>query len=168
MGLLSSEYNTLNELFFDELKDIYDAEKRLCDALPKMAESAHNADLKNAFNEHLRETEMHCSRLERVFGALGQEPARKTCAGIKGIIGEGDDMVSATGDPNVHDAGLIAAAQRVEHYEMAVYGTLRTFAEQLGLADVATTLEQTLEEEKNADAKLTEIAEQHINAMAKP
>ena len=132
-----------------------------------MAESAHSLDLKNAFNEHLRETETHCTRLERCFAALGEEPSRKTCAGIKGILSEGDEMVSAKGDPNVLDAGLIAAAQRVEHYEMAVYGTLRTFAEQLGLNDIATTLEQTLSEEKNADAKLTEIAEQHVNAMAK-
>src|SRR5262249_42854945 len=95
MGLLSSEFNTLNELFLDELKDIYDAEKRLCDAIPKLAESAHNPDLKQACNEHLRETETHCVRLERIFGALGQEPSRKTCAGIKGIISEGEDMVAA-------------------------------------------------------------------------
>ena len=166
MGLLSTEYNTLQELFVDEVKDIYDAEKRICEALPDMIESAHCHHLKEAFQSHLQETQGHCARLERVFSALGMEADRKTCAGIKGILGEGSDMAKAKGDPHVHDAGLIAAAQRVEHYEMAVYGTLRTFAEQLGMADAALLFQQTLDEEELCDEKLTEIALDHVNAEA--
>jgi ferritin-like metal-binding protein YciE len=167
MRLLSLTFNTLQELFMHELKDIYDAENRIVEALPKMAEAANSAELKNAFRQHLNETQTHITRLERVFRSLGEEPARETCDGIKGVLSEGSDAVSAKGDPAVHDAALIAAAQRVEHYEMAVYGTLRSFAEQLGHNEAATTFQQTLDEEEETDKKLTELAESRINVVAR-
>jgi ferritin-like metal-binding protein YciE len=167
MRLLSLTFNTLQELFMHELKDIYDAENRIVDALPKMVEAANSPDLKSAFRQHLNETQTHVARLERVFRALGEEPSRETCDGIKGVLSEGNDAVSAKGDPAVHDAALIAAAQRVEHYEMSVYGTLRSFAEQLGYNDAATTFQQTLDEEEQTDKKLTELAESRINVVAR-
>jgi ferritin-like metal-binding protein YciE len=167
MRLLSLTFNTLQELFMHELKDIYDAENRIVDALPKMVEAAGSPELKSAFQQHLNETQTHVTRLERVFRALGEEPSRETCDGIKGVLSEGNDAVSAKGDPAVHDAALIAAAQRVEHYEMSVYGTLRSFAEQLGYNDAATTFQQTLDEEEQTDKKLTELAESRINVVAR-
>jgi ferritin-like metal-binding protein YciE len=162
----SNEFNSLEDLFIEQLEDLYDAEKRLTKALPKMADAAHSSDLKNAFRTHLRETEGHVLRLERIFSQLGRSPARETCAAMKGLISEGDDMINATGDPHVKDAALIAAAQRVEHYEMAGYGTVRTFARHLGRDDVANELQMTLDEEGNADKILTEIAEEVVNVRA--
>lgn len=167
MRLLSLTFNTLQELFMHELKDIYDAENRICDALPKMVDAANSTDLKNAFRQHLNESQTHITRLERVFRSLGEEPARETCDGIKGVLSEGSDAISAKGDPAVHDAALIAAAQRVEHYEMSVYGTLRSFAEQLGHNEAATTFQQTLDEEEATDKKLTGLAESRINVVAR-
>jgi ferritin-like metal-binding protein YciE len=165
MALLGShQFNDLNDLFVAQLEDLYDAEKRLTDALPRMAEAANNDRLKMAFRAHLAETETHVSRLEGIFQKLGRDAKRETCPAMKGLIKEGEDMISAKGDVSVRDAALIAAAQRVEHYEMAGYGSVRTFAQQLGFTDIARTLQQTLDEEGAADKKLTQIAESAVNA----
>jgi ferritin-like metal-binding protein YciE len=162
----SLEFNSLEALFLEQIGDLYDAEQRLTQALPKMADAAHSPALKSAFQTHLRETKGHVSRLERIFKQFGKTPERETCAAMKGLISEGEDMINATGDPHVKDAALIAAAQRVEHYEMAGYGTVRAFAEELGRSDVASELQKTLDEEGNADKILTQIAEQEANVQA--
>ncbi|HEX4125291.1 MAG TPA: ferritin-like domain-containing protein [Tepidisphaeraceae bacterium] len=166
MALLSYEFNNLNDLFLNQLEDLYDAEIRITDALPKMADAASSQELKSAFKHHLEQTRGHARRLEQIFNRLGKEPQRETCEAMKGLIREGSEMISAKGNPAVHDAALIAAAQRVEHYEMAGYGTVRTFAQQLGLNDVATTLQQTLDEEGQTDKLLTQIAEHNVNVSA--
>jgi len=167
MGLLgATEFNNLNDLFVQQLEDLYDAEKRLTDALPKMAQAAHSPELKSAFQQHHRQTQTHVARLERVFGMIGKEPKRETCPAMKGLITEGEEMISAKGDDAVKDAALIAAAQRVEHYEMAGYGTVRNFAQHLGLSEAARTLQQTLDEEGETDKLLTRLAESGINSMA--
>jgi len=166
MGLLSSTFNSLNDLFVHEIGDLYDAENRLTEALPKMAEAASSSELKQAFNDHLRETQGHVRRLEEVFNLIGAKAKRETCPAIKGLIAEGEQMISSTGNDKVRDAGLIAAAQRVEHYEMAGYGAARTFARQLGLSQAADILQRTLDEEGEADKKLTRIAEGSVNMQA--
>jgi ferritin-like metal-binding protein YciE len=166
MGLFSEKLNTFDDLFTHQLQDLYDAEHQLLDALPLMADSAQSSDLKNAFNTHLMETRGHVKRLEEVFAKLGKEPSRTTCPAMKGLIKEGNEVISATGDRDVKDAALIASAQRVEHYEIAGYGTLRTLASQIGRNDVATILQKTLDEEGQTDKKLTRLAESHINAEA--
>jgi ferritin-like metal-binding protein YciE len=166
MALFNYEFNNLNDLFVQQLKDLYDGEMQLTEALPKMAQAATSSQLKNAFQEHFRETQGHVQRLEQVFRAINQQPKRETCPAMKGMIKEGSDIISAKGDPTVRDAALIAAAQRVEHYEMAGYGTVRTFAQQLGRSDLAQILQETLNEEGAADKKLTSIAEASINQMA--
>jgi ferritin-like metal-binding protein YciE len=167
MGLFSSTtFNSFDELFVDQLQDLYDAEQRLTKALPKMAEAAHSPALKAAFQEHFRQTQGHVSRLEQVFKMLGKGAQSKTCQAMKGLIDEGEEAVSAKGDPDVKDAALIAAAQRVEHYEIAGYGTVRTFAQRLGRQDAARILQQTLDEEGATDKKLTALAEQSINPKA--
>lgn len=167
MALFSSaEFNSFEDLFVDQLQDLYDAEQRLTKALPKMAEAAHNPQLKNAFQSHLRETENQVRRLERVFQMCGLQPKAKTCEAMKGLVAEGEEIIKATGDPDVKDAGLIAAGNRVEHYEIAGYGTVRTFAERLGHQDCARLLQETLDEEAAADKKLTALAETTINAHA--
>lgn len=157
---------SLKDLYLEQLRDLYDAETQLVEALPKMAEAAHNSDLKKAFNQHLRQTREHVTRLERMFSALGEKPEGQTCHGMKGLIKEGQEMIKAKGDPDTIDAGLIAAAQRVEHYEIAVYGTVRAYAETLGAEADMRSLEKTLQEEEETDDKLTEIAESHINVKA--
>lgn len=163
MGFFSSKsFGSLEDLFVEQIEDLYDAEIRLTKALPKMAEASQLEDLKKAFEDHLRETEVHIDRLERVFAQMGREPKREPCEGIKGLISEGNEMVSADGDLGARDAGLIAAAQRVEHYEMAGYGTARAMAEFLGDKEVAKLLQSTLDEEMSADKKLTDIAEGSI------
>jgi len=162
----SKELNSLDDLFVDQLQDLYDAEQRLTDALPKMADAADAEELKTAFTSHLRETEGHITRLEQIFRDLGLEPVREACEAMKGLIKEGSTMVDAKGDSHVKDAALIAAAQRIEHYEMAGYGTARSFANRLGHTHAAQLLQQTLDEEKSADTELTEIAEKSVNAMA--
>ena len=162
----SNEFNSLADLFLEQIQDLYDAEQRLTKALPKMASAAHSPELKKAFTTHHRETEGHVRRLETVFSQLGKSAERETCAAMKGLISEGDDMINATGDPNVKDAALIAAAQRVEHYEMAGYGTARSFAKQLGHDDIARELQSTLDEEKKADQILNQIAEKIANVKA--
>ena len=169
MGLLTSEhFDSLDDLFLQQIEDLYDAEKRLTSALPKMAEKASNADLKQAFQSHLTETEGQVRRLEQVFEMLGKSPERETCAAMKGLIKEGEDVLDAKGDAEVLDAALIAAAQRVEHYEIAGYGTVRNLARRLGHTRAAELLQQTLDEEGNADKKLTSIAESHVNTQAVP
>jgi ferritin-like metal-binding protein YciE len=162
----SEEFNSLNDLFINQLQDLYDAEQRITKALPKMTEAATSADLKRAFNIHLHETHQHVTRLEQIFTELGQPTERETCVAMKGIIDEGEEMINAKGQPAVKDAALIAAAQRVEHYEMAGYGTAKTFAIQLGKHKVADLLTKTLNEEKAADAKLTQVAETNVNVSA--
>jgi ferritin-like metal-binding protein YciE len=167
MGLFTrTEFNSLDDLFVDQLDDLYSAEQQLTDALPKMAEAARSPQLKEAFQNHLRETESQIARLEQIFQRLGKEPGDHTCEAMKGLIKEGKEVIDAKGDANVRDAGLIAAAQRVEHYEIAGYGTTRTFAQRLGYPEVARLLQQTLDEEGNADKMLTQIAEQSINWKA--
>jgi len=167
MGIFTSEeFNSLQELFEHEIKDLYDAELRLVEALPKMAKKAHDPALKKAFNDHLKETEVQVERLEEVFSKLGREPERVKCPAMVGLISEGDEIIDATGDPDVLDAALIGAANRVEHYEIAAYGTARTFARRLGNSYVAELLQQTLDEEGAADKKLTSIAERKVNPAA--
>jgi ferritin-like metal-binding protein YciE len=167
MGLFTStEFTSLEQLYIDQLQDLYDAEQRLTDALPKMAEAASSPQLAQAFRNHLQETERQIERLERVFEIAGVSPKRKTCEAMKGLISEGNEVVTATGDPDVKDAALIAAAQRVEHYEMAGYGTVRTFARRLGHHEAEELLQSTLDEEGGADHKLTAIAETLVNPQA--
>src|SRR3954464_7124321 len=154
----------LQELFVEEVRDIYDAEKQLVKALPKMAKAAESAELRSAFEEHLEITRAHVGRLEEVFKGLGIAARGKTCEGMKGLIEEGQEAMEEM-EGTVLDAALIASAQKVEHYEIATYGTLATFAEVLGLEDAKDLLGQTLDEEKEADEKLTQIAGQ-INPEA--
>ena len=155
--------DTLEDLLLEQLKDLYHAETQLIEALPKMAAGAKNAELKKAFQSHLTETKTQKTRLEKVFRELGHEPEAVKCEAMEGLLAEGDEVLNATGDPRVKDAALIAAAQRVEHYEMAGYGCVRTFAQTLGHDSVADLLQQTLDEEAAADDKLTEVAEGLVN-----
>ncbi len=157
---------SLKELYVDQLRDLYDAEHRITDALPKMAGAAKHPDLRNAFNRHLEQTKGHIRRLEQVFEKLGEKPKRSDCEAMKGLIKEGDEVLKAKGDSDVLDAALITSAQRVEHYEMAGYGSVRTYARELGLDDQADLLQQTLDEEGNTDHKLTQLAEQVVNIEA--
>ena len=150
----------LHELFVDELRDIYDAEKQLTRALPKMAKAADSEDLRAAFEEHLDITRMQVNRLEEVFKSLGLAARGKACAGMKGLIEEGQEMMQELEHGATLDAALIASAQKVEHYEIAAYGTLATFAEIMGHQDAKDLLGQTLDEEKEADEKLTQVAGQ--------
>jgi len=168
MGLFTSSpnFDNLESLLIDQLQDLYDAEQRLTKALPNMADAASNNELKMAFRQHLQETKNHVTRLEQVFGAIGQKPRAKACEAMKGLIAEGEEMINAKGDPDVRDAALIAAAQRVEHYEIAGYGCVRTFAQRLGQQQAVSLLQQTLEEEKKADQILNQIAERSINVKA--
>ncbi|TWU25127.1 hypothetical protein Pla52o_14250 [Novipirellula galeiformis] len=158
--------NSLEKLYVHELKDLYSAENQLLDALPKMRDAAHNADLKAAFANHLEETKTHVARLETLFADLDFEPGGHKCAAMEGLIKEGEDMIQEDIEPEVLDAGLIAAAQRVEHYEMAGYGTARTHAEKLGHQEAADLLQLTLNEEGLADQTLSRLAERKINFLA--
>jgi ferritin-like metal-binding protein YciE len=158
--------NTLEDLLLHELKDLHSAETQLVKALPKMAKAASHQELKDAFEEHLEQTEGHVERLTEIGEILGKKLTGQTCKAMKGLVQEGADLISEGAEPAVRDAGLIGAAQRVEHYEIAGYGTARCLADQLGHADVAELLGQTLEEEKDADEKLTELATSGINAEA--
>jgi ferritin-like metal-binding protein YciE len=162
----NKEFNNLEDLFWAQIEDLYDAEHRLTSALPKMADASHSPQLKSAFQTHLRETENHIKRLEQVFSKAGKEPTRGTCAAMKGLVTEGDEMISAEGDPETRDAAMIAAAQRVEHYEISGYGTVRTLAKTLGFNDAARLMQTTLDEEKATDEKLTQIAESSVNLQA--
>jgi len=153
-----AKMSTLQHLFLHELADLYDAEQRLTKALPEMEQNAISTELKQALQSHLSETETHVTRLEQIFGIFGKEAKGETCEGIKGLIEEAKDLLDEDAEDPVHDAGLIASAQKVEHYEIAGYGTLRTWAGLLGRKEAAQLLEFTLDEEKQADQKLTEIA----------
>jgi ferritin-like metal-binding protein YciE len=157
---------TLRELYIEELKDLYSAETQITKALPKLAETATNSALRQAFESHLEETRNHVTRLEQIFKGLDESPKGKTCEGMKGLLKEGDEMGGEDGDADVIDAGLISAAQRVEHYEIAAYGSVRTYAELLGEKEAVRLLSETLEEEKTADTKLTQVARK-INVEAK-
>jgi ferritin-like metal-binding protein YciE len=154
--------DSLDTLLTEELRDVYDAEKQITKALPKMAKAAHSPELKEALQEHLEITKGQISRLEEIFGLLDEKPKSHPCSGMKGLIEEGNEMLEIdkrASDGNLMDAAIISAAQRVEHYEISAYGTLRTFAEHLGNDRIARLLEQTKEEEAEADRKLTEISE---------
>jgi len=157
--------DSLRSLYIDELRDLYHAETQLVKALPKMAKASSNDLLREAFQEHLRQTSEHVSRLEQIFEQLDEKPSGKKCLGMEGLVKEGAETMKEGYVDELMDAAIIGAAQRVEHYEMAGYGTVRTFAEVLGENDHASLLEQTLEEEKQADQKLTELS-QEINAWA--
>src|SRR5215471_13502831 len=150
---------SLRELFIEELKDLYDAENQLIEALPNMAEASTSADLRDAFEEHLQQTRDHAQRLEQVFQIVGEKPKKGDCKAMTGLVKEGSQVIKDIDQEEVRDAAIISAAQRVEHYEISGYGTLRTWAGLLGLTEAADVLEQTLEEEKQADEKLNEIAE---------
>ena len=156
---------SMQELLLDELKDLYSAEKQITKALPKLAKGTTSPALKQAFESHLEETKGHVQRLEQIFEILGKPARAKTCHGMQGVLEEGSEMLGDTDKGDLRDAGLISAAQRVEHYEMAAYGCVRNYAQLLGLKDVAKLLEQTLEEEKAADEKLTKISDQ-VNSQA--
>jgi ferritin-like metal-binding protein YciE len=157
---------TLHDAFLDELRDAYDAEKQLTNALPKMAAAASATALRTAFTDHLEETKGHVTRLEQVFGSLGEKPRGKHCDGVAGIIEEGKAIMEMPLDADAMDAALIAGAQRAEHYEMAAYGTLVAWARAMGHREASGLLQQTLDEEKAADEKLTAIAEGGVNRAA--
>lgn len=160
------EMSTLEDLLVEQLKDLYSAEDQLVKALPKLVKAATSPDLKKAFEEHLEETKGHVTRLEEAFILLGKKAVAKKCKAMEGLIEEGSELISEDADPDVKDAGLIGAAQKVEHYEIAAYGTVRAYAELLDLPEVADLLAQTLEEEKEADENLTELATDAINLQA--
>lgn len=154
-----SSLKTLNDLFVESLRDTYDAEAQLVEALPKMEQAAASAQLKRAFRTHLQETETHRTRIEKIFAEMGMKPSRKSCKGMQGLIKEGEEVISADGEPEVKDAALIAAAQKVEHYEITAYGTLRTLAGKLGMENAKLLLQETLNEEGATNHLLTQIAE---------
>src|ERR1700720_3183193 len=156
----------LNDLFLDTLKDIYYAEKQILKALPKMAKAAHSDKLRTAFEKHHDETEGHVERLEQVFELLGKPARGKKCDAIEGIIDEGKDVMDEYADTPALDAGLLAAAQAVEHYEISRYGTLKAWAAKLGMKDAVKLLDQTLAEEKKTDDTLSKIAETAVNYQA--
>jgi ferritin-like metal-binding protein YciE len=158
--------NTLRDLYVEQLQDLYSAETQLVKALPKMAKAASNPQLKQAFEKHLTQTETHVQRLDQIFEQLGKKPGGHTCKGMAGLITEGEEMIKMKGDEAAVDAGLIAAAQRVEHYEIAGYGCVQTYAAQLGETQAATLLQQTLDEEGTTDKLLTKLAEGVINIEA--
>lgn len=155
----------LRELYIDELKDLYNAENQLVKALPKMAKAASSEELSQGFEEHLEQTRGHVQRLEKILKSLGESPKGKKCKGMEGLVAEGTEVMEEDFEDSVMDAALIGAAQRVEHYEIAAYGTVCAYAEELGESELASLLKETLEEEKGTDEKLTQLAEQ-INSQA--
>ncbi len=157
---------SLQDLYVEQLQDLYDAENQLVKALPKMAKAASEPQLQQAFEQHLTQTKTHVERIEQIFKTMGSSPKGKSCKAMKGLIEEGEEMIKQRADPSVRDAGLIAAAQRVEHYEIAGYGCVRTYADLLGMADSSALLQQTLNEEGMTDKQLTKLAEQVINLEA--
>jgi ferritin-like metal-binding protein YciE len=161
-----AKLNTLEDLYSEQLQDLYDAENQIIKALPKMAKASTSLDLQRAFNEHLEQTRTHVTRLEQVFDQIGSKAKGTTCKAMQGLLKEGEELMDTKADPTVLDAGLIAAAQRVEHYEMAAYGCLRTWARLLGHQNSARLLQQTLDEEGQTDEKLTKLAERIINIKA--
>lgn len=165
MAMFSMDVNNLQQLFVEQLRDLYDGEQQITKALPKLIEKASSPELKSALKEHLDITRQQITRLDQIFSQLGEKSSGDTCKGMKGVIAEGDDLVSKGNDPAVIDASIITSAQRVEHYEIAGYGTVKTYARQLGKNSFAQTLEQILSEEKDADQKLSQIADT-INVRA--
>ena len=161
-----AELKTLEDALVDELEDILDSETQITQALPKLAQKATHPELKAAFEEHLEQTKVHIQRLNQAFELLGKKPASKTCEATKGLLKEGEDVMSEDATPDVMDAFLIAAAQKVEHYEIASYGTVCTWAEITGHEDVADLLGETLDEEEETNDKLTDLAESSINEDA--
>jgi ferritin-like metal-binding protein YciE len=159
------KHEALKELYVDELKDIYNAEHQLVKALPKMAKASTSEQLRTGFEEHFEQTRDHVQRLEQIFKELGEKPTGKKCKGMEGLVAEGQEMMEEDFDDDVMDAALISAAQRVEHYEIAAYGTVRTYAELLGEENAVKLLEQTLEEEKETNQKLSDLASD-INVKA--
>jgi ferritin-like metal-binding protein YciE len=157
---------TLNDLFYDTLKDIYFAERQILKALPKLAKAAKSEELKSAFLTHRDETEEHVERLQKIFEMIGKRAQAKTCEAIKGILEEGDEIAEEYAGSEALDAGLLAGGQAVEHYEMSRYGTLKTWATQLGMKDAAVLLDQTLKEEKKTDALLSKLAQAKVNLKA--
>ena len=157
---------TLNDLFYDTLKDIYFAERQILKTLPKLAKAAKSEELKSAFLTHRDETEGQVDLLQTVFEMIGKRPQTKTCEAIKGILEEGDEIMEEYAGSDALDAGLLAGGQAVEHYEMSRYGTLKTWATQLGMRDVAALLDQTLQEEKKTDALLSKLAQAKVNLKA--
>lgn len=160
------EMDSLQELLIHDLRDLYSAENQLTKALPKMAKKASNPELKKAFETHLRETEVQIERLQKIFDKLGKKPTGKKCVAMEGLIDEGKEAMAEDMDDDTMDAALISVAQKVEHYEIAGYGTVRTWAQQLGDDQMAKTLQQTLDEEGKTDKLLTELAESVINLEA--
>jgi ferritin-like metal-binding protein YciE len=160
------EIDSLRKLYVEELKDLYSAEKQLLQALPRMAKKSSNQQLRRAFEEHLQVTQGQVERLERIFQGLDKAPRGKKCKAMEGLIEEGKEMMGEDMEPDVMDAALISVAQKVEHYEIASYGTVRTWAELLGDSEAAKLLQQTLDEEGEADKKLTQLAETSINVEA--
>ena len=158
--------NSMQELYIDELRDIYNAEERILEALPKMAGATKHPELRNAFNEHFQITKRQVERLDRIFNMMQEKATGRKCKGMKGILDEGEEIIKNTKDPDVRDVALISAAQRVEHYEMAAYGTLRTYASLLGFNEHVELLQQILNEEGETDHKLTSLAEKTINIEA--
>lgn len=156
---MTHQMSTLQDLFEDQLRDIYSAEEQIVAALPKMERAASNEQLKAAFRQHLEQTQMHKRRLERIFADMSMTPGGKHCNGMEGLLQEGEEVIREMADPQVKDAALITAAQRAEHYEMAAYGTVRTFAGELGFGNIKATLQETLDEEGATDKKLTSLAE---------
>lgn len=160
------EMDSLTELYVEELKDLWSAENQITKALPRMVKAATNPKLKKAFNTHLKQTERHIKRLERIFKELDESPRGKKCVGMEGLLKEGAELIKEKPEPEVLDAGLIAAAQHVEHYEIAGYGCVRTWARQLGEDRQAELLQETLDEEEQTDRLLTGLAESEINVEA--
>lgn len=158
--------HTLKDLYIHELKDLYSVEKQLISALPKMAKTANNDQLQSGFRQHLEQTKEHAARLEKILAQHGESTRGKKCKGMAGIVAEGAELIEEEADPEVKDAGLIAAAQRVEHYEIAGYGTARTYAEILGDHQGAKLLLETLSEEEQTDEKLTRLAKSSVNLAA--
>jgi len=165
-AIMAKQPKKLDDLFHDTLKDIYFAEKKILATLPKMAKAAQSPDLKKAFEKHRGETEGHVARLEKVFAEIDKKPQAKTCDAIVGITDEGAEIMKEYKGSPALDAGLLAAAQAVEHYEISRYGTMKTWAQELGLNDAVRLLDQTLDEEKKTDAALTKIAEAAVNQQA--
>ena len=157
--------NSLQELYVEQLRDLYSAENQLVKALPKMAKAAQSEALRRGFEQHLAQTKGHVDRLEQIFSAMDESPKGRKCAGMEGLVEEGEEVIREQSGSDALDSGLIASAQRVEHYEIAGYGTVRTFAELLGDDEAVNLLQQTLDEEKETDEKLTELAKQ-VNAQA--
>ncbi len=158
--------DTLEKLFTAELKDLYSAENQILTALPKMVKAASSPDLKKGFEEHLQQTQGHVTRLESIFDEMGENPKGKMCKGMQGVLEEGAEMLKEDATPEVRDAGLISAAQRVEHYEMAGYGTCIAYANEIGNKNAASLLKATLSEEKQTNEKLTDLAEKKVNRSA--